>query len=67
MLLFSGGYRLCNLTDVPCLAKNKRESYLVTYSFSIPSNEHCMPVSTEIKELHRKHAAVLVPATHETQ
>jgi hypothetical protein len=31
MLLFSGGYRLCNLTDIPCLARNKRESYLETY------------------------------------
>jgi len=39
MLLFSGGYRLCKLTDIPCLAENKRESYLETYSFSIPSRQ----------------------------
>jgi hypothetical protein len=58
MLLFSGDYRQCKLTDIPCLAKNKRESYLETYSISIPS-KHCRPVSTEIIELHRKHADVM--------
>lgn len=37
MLLFSGDFRLCNFTDIPCLAKNKRESYLKKYSLIVSS------------------------------
>jgi len=46
MLLFSGGYRVCKLTDIPCLAKNKRESYLKHIYSVFQADKHCRPVST---------------------